>query len=227
MNPAVNEYDQEPIPGLPEIPPAGERILWQGAPGWRGLARRAFHVRKVAIYFAAIFVWFLASKLLGGQSLVQGLVLGTWLLVLALVAMGLLLLLAWANSRATLYTLTNRRVVMRFGVAVSMTINIPFSQIGSAGLRRYEDGTGDITLSLIGQPRVSYLVLWPHVRPWRFGQVEPMLRVVPDAARVAEILSGALQALAPPGAEGAPAADAIKGGGTDPAAPDLSAVSSA
>ena len=227
MNPAVNEYDQEPIPGLPEIPPAGERILWQGAPGWRGLARRAFHVRKVAIYFVAIFLWFLASKLLGGQSLVQGLVLGTWLLVLALVAMGLLLLLAWANSRATLYTLTNRRVVMRFGVAVSMTINIPFSQIGSAGLRRYEDGTGDITLSLIGRPRVSYLVLWPHVRPWRFGQVEPMLRVVPDAARVADILSGALQALAPAGAEGAPAADAIKGGGTDPAAPDLSAVSSA
>ena len=227
MNPAVNEYDQEPIPGLPEIPPAGERILWQGAPGWRGLARRAFHVRKVAIYFAAIFVWFLASKLLGGQSLVQGLVLGTWLLVLALVAMGLLLLLAWANSRATLYTLTNRRVVMRFGVAVSMTINIPFSQIGSAGLRRYEDGTGDITLSLIGRPRVSYLVLWPHVRPWRFGQVEPMLRVVPDAARVADILSGALQALAAARAEVAPAAATSQGGGTDPAAPDLSAVSSA
>lgn len=227
MNPAVNEYDQEPIPGLPEVPPAGERILWQGAPGWRGLARRAFHVRKVAIYFAVIFVWFLASKLLGGQSLAQGLVLGSWLVVLALVAMGLLLLLAWVNSRATLYTLTNRRVVMRFGVAVSMTINIPYSQIGSAGLRRYEDGTGDITLSLIGRPRVSYLVLWPHVRPWRFGQVEPMLRVVPDAARVADILSGALQALTTPGAEIAPVTSPIKGGGADPSAPHLSAVTSA
>ncbi len=227
MNPAVNEYDQEPIPGLPEIPPEGERILWQGAPGWLGLARRAFHVRKVAIYFALIFFWFLASKLLGGESLVQGAVLGSWLLALALVAIGLLLLLAWANSRATLYTLTSRRVVMRFGVAVSMTINIPFSQIGSAGLRRYEDGTGDITLSLVGRPRISYLVLWPHVRPWRFGQVEPMLRVVPDAARVADILSSALQALAAARAEAEPAIGTSKGGGTDPSTPDLSAVSSA
>jgi hypothetical protein len=227
LNPTVNEYDQEPIPGLPEIPPEGERILWQGAPGWMGLARRAFHVRKVIIYFAVIFVWFLATKLLAGESLVQGVLLGSWLLALALVAIGLLLLLAWANSRATLYTLTNRRVVMRFGVAVSMTINIPFTQIGSAGLRRYEDGTGDITLTLAGRPRVSYLVLWPHVRPWRFGQVEPMLRVVPDAARVADILSGALQALTTPGAEIAPVASPIKEGGADPSAPDLSAVTSA
>lgn len=227
MNPAVNEYDQEPIPGLPEIPPEGERILWQGAPGWKGLARRAFHVRKVAIYFAVIFLWFLASKLLGGGSLVQGVVLeaGCW---------------PWPWWRwgccccspgpivaRTLYTLTNRRVVMRFGVAVSMTINIPFSQIGSAGLRQYEDGTGDITLSLVGRPRVSYLVLWPHVRPWRFGQVEPMLRVVPDAARVADILSGALKALTTPGAEIAPVTSPVKGGGADPSASDLSAVTSA
>ncbi len=35
---AVSEHEFEPIPGLPERLPAGERMLWQGRP-WRALAR--------------------------------------------------------------------------------------------------------------------------------------------------------------------------------------------
>lgn len=191
----MNEYEIEPIPGLPEIPPAGERILWQGSPTWGTLARRAFHVRKIILYFTLIFLWYLADKLwTGEESLLSVGLLAGWLIFLAHLAVGLLVLLAWANSRATLYTITNRRVVIRFGVAVSMTINLPFSKIAAAGLRRYPDGTGDIPLSLTGRQPVSYLVLWPFVRPWHFSQVEPMLRGVPEADRVADILSTALRA---------------------------------
>ena len=191
----MNEYEIEPIPGLPEIPPEGERILWQGAPTWGTLARRAFHVRKIILYFTLIFLWYLADKLwTGEESLLSVGLLAGWLIFLAHLAVGLLVLLAWANSRATLYTITNRRVVIRFGVAVSMTINLPFSKIAAAGLRRYPDGTGDIPLSLTGRQPVSYLVLWPFVRPWHFSQVEPMLRGVPEADRVANILSTALRA---------------------------------
>ncbi len=191
----MNEYEIEPIPGLPEIPPDGERILWQGAPTWGTLARRAFHVRKIILYFTLIFLWYLADKLwTGEESLLSVGLLAGWLIFLAHLAVGLLVLLAWANSRATLYTITNRRVVIRFGVAVSMTINLPFSKIAAAGLRRYPDGTGDIPLSLTGRQPVSYLVLWPFVRPWHFSQVEPMLRGVPEADRVADILSTALRA---------------------------------
>ncbi|MCO5762412.1 MAG: photosynthetic complex putative assembly protein PuhB [Chromatiaceae bacterium] len=219
----MNEYEREPIPGLPEIPPAGERILWQGAPDWGSLARHGFHARKVAVYFALILAWLLGSRLWAGESLAQAMVLGAWLLVLALLAIGLLLLLAWANGRATLYTLTNRRVAIRFGVAVSMTINIPYRQILAADLRRYGDGTGDIPLSLAGRPRVSYLVLWPFVRPWHFGKVQPMLRSVRDAERVAGILAAALRAASDGSAE-APAKFVEPGAAG--AAPDLSGVAS-
>jgi hypothetical protein len=219
----VNEYEREPIPGLPEVPPAGERILWQGAPDWGSLARHGFHARKVAVYFALILAWLLGSRLWAGESLAQAMVLGAWLLVLALLAIGLLLLLAWANSRATLYTLTNRRVAIRFGVAVSMTINIPYRQILAADLRRYGDGTGDIPLSLAGRPRVSYLVLWPFVRPWRFGKVQPMLRSVPTAERVAGILAEAMRAASDGSAE-APVKSVEPGAAG--AAPDLSGVPS-
>ena len=35
------------------------------------------------------------------------------------------------------------------------------------------------------------LHLWPHARPWRVSRPEPMLRCVPDAAGVAQLLSQA------------------------------------
>ena len=39
---------------LPEALPDGERILWQDAPDWRALYRRAFHGRTLAVYFALV-----------------------------------------------------------------------------------------------------------------------------------------------------------------------------
>ncbi len=188
----MNEFDWEPIPGLPELLPAGEKLLWQGAPRCGTLARRAFHVRKVALYFALLLAWVGIVGFRAGESLAQAALGIGWVLVLAHVSIGLLVLMAWAMSRATLYTITTRRVVMRFGVAIPMTINIPFRQIASAALRKYSDGTGDITLALAGKRCASYLVLWPNVRPWRFGQVQPMLRALPDGERVARILSDAV-----------------------------------
>ena len=40
---ATGEHDDEPQNGLPEALPAGERLLWQGSPDWRVLARHGFH----------------------------------------------------------------------------------------------------------------------------------------------------------------------------------------
>ncbi len=47
-----DDFAFEPIRGLPEMPPEGERILWQGSPDWRALAWRVFHIREVTFYFA-------------------------------------------------------------------------------------------------------------------------------------------------------------------------------
>ena len=42
--------------------------------------------------------------------------------------------------------------------------------------------------------------MWPHARPWRFKQTEPMLRAVPDARQAAMVLSRALLKVSPQGA---------------------------
>lgn len=190
----MNEHDAEPIRGLPARLPAGEVLLWQGAPRWTVLARRVFHVPVLAVYFGVFWLARVVVGLSAGDSLMTTAVSGLWLLTLALAAIGVLAVIAWLMGRTTIYTVTSRRVVIRLGVALSMTLNIPFRIIESASVKMHADGTGDIPLSLHDRDRIAYLQLWPHARPWRIARPQPMLRAVPEASRVAGILAQALQA---------------------------------
>jgi Bacterial PH domain len=192
----MNEHDYEPVPGLPARLPPGETILWQGAPRWESLACRAMRIRQISAYFALLAVWSVVAGLSAG-TLAEQIMLSTLRLgALAVLAIGLLMLFAWLVARTTLYTITTRRVVMRFGIALPMTLQIPFGKIDAAGLHEWSDGTGDIALSLQAGQRIAYLLLWPHARPWKITRPAPSLRVVRDAALVAQVLGRALAASA-------------------------------
>jgi hypothetical protein len=189
----VSEFDVEPVHGLPERLPEGEALRWQGAPRWGALAMRAFHVRLIAIYFGLLIAGRFVLLLTGDASLGHAVSSALWLATLAGLAIAILTILAWLYSRSTVYSITDRRVVIRFGIALPMAVNIPFKVIDSAGLRVYSDGCGDIPLVLGAKQRVNYLIMWPNVRPWRFFDAQPMLRAIPDVQKVAGILSDALR----------------------------------
>ncbi len=188
----MTEYEEEPIRGLPGYLPAGEQIVWQGEPQWRALSRRVFHTRKVALYFGVLMLASAAQRITAGQSLPEIAGSVAWQCALGAVSVGILTLLAWLYARTTVYTITNRRIVMRFGVALPMMVNIPWDRIESAAFRSFADGNGDIALTPTAKGRVSYWTIWPHARPWRFSPVQPSLRGIDDAARVAELISGAV-----------------------------------
>lgn len=192
----MTEYEYEPVKGLPEPLPEGEHLLWQGGPRWQSLAVHAFHVRKVAIYFGLLAAWRVLAAMHDGQGPADFGTSLAWLLLFGTAGVGLLTLLAWLNGRATVYTITSRRLVLRIGVALPMMVNIPFRLVDSAALRVFGDGTGDVPLVLNRGSRVGYLHLWPHVRPWRMARPQPSLRAVADAPAVAKILSEALAASA-------------------------------
>lgn len=71
-------------------------------------------------------------------------------------------------------------------------MNIPLNKITNAALKIHHDGSGDIPLGVSDGKRVSYLLLWPHIRPWRLRAPEPMMCALPDPAVVAARLSEAL-----------------------------------
>jgi Bacterial PH domain len=190
----ATEYEFEGVPGLPGTLPKGEQILWKGQPSWTHFAVRVLHIRKIWIYFGLLAVWVIASIVHDGGSWQSALTAASWTAVAAALATGILAGLAWCMARSTIYTITNKRVVLRSGVALPMAINIPFSEIDSASVRMFGDGNGDIPLHLSGKQRLAFLVLWPNARAWHINQPQPMLRAIDDAQTAGQILAGALAA---------------------------------
>ena len=179
---ATHEHEWEAAPGLPSALPKGERVVWQGSPDWKRLAIHAFHVRKVAAYFALMLA-VQAINLSGSEAQVswKPLVVAASLYA---VALGLLLGTAWMSARSTLYTLTNKRVVMRIGIVLTLTFNLPFKRIAGASLKAQGQGTGDIALALYPEDRIGWAHLWPHQRAWHVNHPQPTLRCVPQGQHV-------------------------------------------
>ena len=187
-----DDHDFEPAHGLPELLPAGEKILWQGSPQWLPLAHRVFHIRKLVLYFAALVALRMIVMLVNGEATPKAMALSAlWMAGLGAFAIGSLMVVAWLSARTAVYTITDKRVVMRVGIVLTLTFNIPFKRITGAGLHVAADGSGDLPLTLSGEDRIAWLHLWPHARPFHLAHTEPMLRSVPDAAAVAQLLSQA------------------------------------
>jgi hypothetical protein len=83
---------------------------------------------------------------------------------------------------------------MKIGAALSVTYNIPFAQVATARLDLKPSGTGTVALETMGDTRLAFLALWPHLRPGRLKKTEPALRCIPDAERVAKLLAEAAEA---------------------------------
>lgn len=176
------------IRGIDEPLPEGETLLWEGRPDARALARHALRIRWIAGYFAVLAA--LAAVTAGGASSVTARV--SWILILGVVVALMAVGYAALTARATVYAITNKRVVMRIGVAFPAIFNLPFNKVGGAEVRAFGDGSGEIALQVTGSGRIGYVYLWPHVRPLRIARPEPMLRGLQPVAPVAELLRDAL-----------------------------------
>ena len=109
----MREHEYEPINGPPSELPAGEYVVWQGAPRWRAMARRAFHADTAAVYFAAMLAIHSVYVVMDGQGVTAVLASLLWQVPLSALGVALLTLAGWLYARGTVYTLTNRRVVIR------------------------------------------------------------------------------------------------------------------
>ncbi len=172
--------------------PKGEQVIWLDSPDWKSFALRVFHMKALTIYFTTAITFNILWMVANGSPTADVLVSTARLVPLSLLALALFALMAWLMAKSTTYAITNHRVFLRIGVALSITVTVPLKTIRSADLKLYKDGTGDLPLSLTGEDRLAYLHLWPHARPWQLKDTAPMLRAVPDAKKVAEILANIL-----------------------------------
>lgn len=175
----IRSHGQIDVLGKPQ---ADERVLWEGKPDLKMLARTAFHTRSISIYFLLLVIIAIALGSIGGAMLTAG---------AALVTLGLLYSFAWLTTRTTTYILTDRRLILNIGMAIEKSINLPLKLIGAAHLNDQGSDMGDIAIEPLEGHGIGYAMLWPHARPLRFSKPQPMLRSIPDVANVAATLASA------------------------------------
>lgn len=187
-----DDFKFEPVWGLPEELPEDEHILWQGQPNPRRLAQEAWKLNWILGYFVGLAV--LRTTLSTAQvPLSEAMGHGLPFLIAGLVAALLILGMATVQARSTVYTLTNKRVCMRIGAALTITLNLPYVCIANADAKVRASGYGTIALELLGETRLSYLMTWPHTRPWHLSRTQPALRAIPNAGYVAALFAEAAE----------------------------------
>ncbi len=187
----ARESSRARIRGVNEALPAGERVLWEGSPDARAIARHLFYIRPISAYLSVMVLWWVAVN--GSQAGTTSfwVTLGTQLLLSGGVV-GSALLFARAIAKGTTYAITDRRLVLNFGVIFPMTVNLPLRYVQSASARQFSDKTGQIAVQLTEKEKLAWIVLFPHVRPWKFTNPEPLLRGLTDSVKVGEILREAV-----------------------------------
>lgn len=188
-----DDFDVEPVPGLPENLPEGEHILWQGKPDTWLLARDSLNFNWIMGYFVLLGAWrtIVATETREGIAAFSAAV---PFLLLGLATAVVLLLLAYLMASTTLYTLTNRRVAMRIGIALTVTLNLPYRWVESVEKERRKNGSGTLAIKLIDEgTRLSFMMCWPHCKPWAFNPARPAFRAIKNVDEVGQILADAAQ----------------------------------
>ena len=186
MNGHTHEF--EPTFGFPESLPTSEKVLWQGSPCAWLIARRIFFLPHLFFYFlilSCLTLIFNSEVLTLKDLFIKFLS----YMSLGMVAIFLLLAISYLISSTTVYSVTDKRVVMRIGIVLNLSLNIPFSKIETAELKAYPDKSGDISLNLVSDNKIAYLHLWPHCRPWFFSSPRPRLSCLKDVEVIASCLT--------------------------------------
>ena len=173
------------------ILPWGERVLWRSSPDPRLLTEHLFRLRRVAAYSVILYaLWAIRQWRSGpGHDFLRTSI--VWL-VLVLITVGFLHWLAQTTSRTSTYILTDRRLVMRVGIALEMTVSVPLSMIERVDVRQFRDRSGELVVTLAAAMRVGYGALWPHVRLRAPRHPQPVLRGLHQPEYVATLLSEAV-----------------------------------
>ena len=152
------------------------------------MAVDVFHIRKIAFYFLVMLVVQWADLYASGVTWRDWLMPCLTSVLLAGLALITIAAWAWLSARTALYTITDRRVVMRVGIVLSLTFNLPYKRLVAADLRVLTQGCGDIALRLAAEDQIGFFHLWPHAKGLEIKRPLPALRCVPDAQAVGDLL---------------------------------------
>ena len=193
--------------------PAGERVLWSGAPDRRSLARYFLRERWVLGFVGVSFTIGVADALSHADGAIPRLIGVTTLsALLTVIAMVSIRLLAWRMAKSSKYVITDRRVFFNIGLVLRADANIPYSSVEGMDLLRRSDGSADLMISLTGVQEIPWLLLFPHMT-WRGSRRgRPTFRALREPQPAADAVVGALRAYVQPESAAATATSVASAG---------------
>ena len=168
--------------------PSGEKIFWNGKPNWKSFGYHAFGVKYFSIYFFVCALYAVSqidaifsfgaffTKFI--PYLISGILAGT-----------ILLLLSYFSARHTCYVITEKRIVIRTGVALVFLLNMPFKNILSIDMKTLAQGRGNVIFKVQSKKRIPYLSCWPSVKSGSFFEPIPAFRSIRDIEKIGQIIS--------------------------------------
>ena len=103
---------------LAENLPADEVLIWQGRPEANAIAVRAMYLWYVVAYLLGLVVLRTGYLVMGDAPISEWSALLAWQSLASLFIVGVIVGLSVLYGKTTIYSLTNRRLILRTGAAV-------------------------------------------------------------------------------------------------------------
>ena len=167
--------------------PDGESILWKGRPSLWGFSWNLFGLKWITFYLSILSIVSIARFFASDFHTAFYIDFLPFFLS-GIFASIILFGLATIQAYSTVYIITENRVIIKTGAALSFLISMPFKKIKEVNLQKRGASIGTISFELFSKKRVPYISCWPSVRPWKFKKTQPAFSCVGSVDEVATIL---------------------------------------
>ena len=157
--------------------PDGEKIYWSGMPNWRSFGYHAFGI-KYLIFYLIFCAFYSVTQINGGFNFST--FFGKYLpfIISGLFAGMMLFFLAYVAASHTCYVLTEKRIVIKTGVALVFLLNLPLKNVVSIDKKTLAQGRGNLSFKAQSKKRIPFLSCWPSVRGGSFFEPIPTFRSI-------------------------------------------------
>ena len=167
--------------------PCGESILWKGRPSLWGFSWNLFGLKWITFYLSILSIVSIARFFASDFHTAFYIDFLPFFLS-GIFASIILIGLAATQTYSTVYIITENRVIIKTGAALSFLISMPFKKIKEVNLQKRGASIGTISFELLSEKRVPYISCWPSVRPWKFKRTQPAFSCIGSVDEVATIL---------------------------------------
>ena len=167
--------------------PNGESILWKGRPSLWGFSWNLFGLKWITLYLSMLSIVSVA-RFFASDFYTAFYVDFLPFFLSGIFASIILIGLAATQTYSTVYIITENRVIIKTGAALSFLISMPFKKIKEVNLQKRGASIGTISFELLSEKRVPYISCWPSVRPWKFKRTQPAFSCIGSVVEVATIL---------------------------------------